>query len=124
MAPLARTPPPPYYAVIFTSTRTPQESPEYRATDERLAELVALMPGFLGVEAVRDQAGVGITVSYWASEEAIRGWQRQAEHLVAQRLGREQWYERYELRVSRVERAYGFDRAAEPKPPETSVSSS
>lgn len=79
------------------------------------------MPGFLGVEAVRDQAGVGITVSYWASEEAIRNWQRQAEHLVAQRLGRERWYERYELRVSRVERAYGFDRAAETKRPDASV---
>ncbi len=121
MASLAGTPPPPYYAVIFTSIRTPQESPEYRETDERLAELVVSMPGFLGVEAVRDQAGVGITVSYWASEEAIRNWQRQAEHLVAQRLGRERWYERYELRVSRVERAYGFDRAAETKRPDASV---
>lgn len=105
---LARTPPPPYYAVIFTSVRSAEESAEYGEMAHRMVELAATMPGFLGVESVRDPAGVGITVSYWESDEAIRTWQQHAEHLVAQRLGRERWYERYELRVSRVERAYGF----------------
>jgi heme-degrading monooxygenase HmoA len=108
--PLARTPAPPYYAVIFSSVRSPLDEEPYGETADRMVELAATMPGFLGIESVRDPAGVGLTVSYWESEEAIRGWQRHAEHVVAQRLGREKWYERYELRVSRVERAYGFQR--------------
>jgi heme-degrading monooxygenase HmoA len=65
-------------------------------------------PGFLGIESARGADGLGITVSYWTSEESIRAWREHAEHIVAQQRGRKQWYERYELRVARVERAYGL----------------
>ena len=102
---------PPYFAVIFSSVRTAADADGYAATADRMVELAATMPGFLGIESVRGDDGFGITVSYWASEEAIRAWQRHAEHLEAQRLGRERWYERFELRVCRVERAYGFSRS-------------
>lgn len=108
--PLAPTPEPPYFAVIFTSVRAAGDDDGYAQTAERMVELAQALPGFLGIESVRDGAGVGITVSYWSSEEAIRQWQQHAEHREAQRLGRERWYERYELRVCRVERAYGLRR--------------
>jgi len=45
--------------------------------------------GFLGMESARD--GVGITVSYWTSLEAIAHWKQHAEHLAAQTLGQQQW---------------------------------
>lgn len=102
----ARTPRPPYYAVIFTSKRTPGDN-GYDATAGRMAELAAQQPGYLGVESVRDAHGVGITVSYWDSEDAIAGWRREIEHTAARERGRNEWYEHYELRVAKVERAYG-----------------
>ena len=111
MSPLAVTPQPPYYAVVFTSLRTPGDVDGYAAAAERMVELAAAVPGFLGIESVRGDDRVGITVSYWASEEAIRTWYANAEHRLAQRLGREKWYERFELRVCRVERAYGFSQS-------------
>jgi heme-degrading monooxygenase HmoA len=100
---LAHTPEPPYYAVIFTSQRTEGDK-GYGAMADRMVALAAQQPGFLGVESVRDAAGLGITVSYWRDEDAIASWQRHAEHLVAQRVGRERWYAGFELRVARVER--------------------
>ena len=103
---LARTPEPPYYAVIFTSTRTPGDA-GYGAMAERMAELAAQQPGYLGADSVRDASGIGITVSYWRDEAAIAAWKRQAEHLVAQRRGIAEWYADYEMRIARVERAYG-----------------
>jgi heme-degrading monooxygenase HmoA len=78
MSPFANTPEPPYYAVIFSSRRTPD-----------------------------GEDGFGITVSYWSTAESIARWKQDAEHLVAQQLGKAAWYEHYELRVARVERAYG-----------------
>jgi hypothetical protein len=33
-----------------------------------------------------------------------------ADHVVAQRLGPEKWYEAYEIRICRVESEYGFTR--------------
>jgi heme-degrading monooxygenase HmoA len=100
----AKTPEPPYYAVIFTSGRTDVDE-GYGAVSDRMVELASQQPGFLGVESARDAAGVGITVSYWESLEAIAGWRAHAEHRVAQANGRRKWYSHFELRVAKVERA-------------------
>lgn len=107
---LARTPEPPYYAVIFASVRTPADDESYGAAAERMAQLASQQPGYLGVDSVRGANGVGITVSYWSSEEAIAAWRRNAEHTMVRENGRKSWYSEYELRVAKVERAYGFKR--------------
>jgi heme-degrading monooxygenase HmoA len=74
---------------------------------QRMIDLASAQPGFLGVESARGSEGLGITVSYWESEEAIRAWKAHAEHRVVQAAGREIWYEQFEVRIARVERAYG-----------------
>lgn len=96
---------PPYYAVIFSSQRTAGDN-GYTKMAKRMEELAALQSGFLGVESVRGADGFGITVSYWSSAVAISNWKANAEHLAAQDMGLREWYEHYEIRVSRVERAY------------------
>jgi heme-degrading monooxygenase HmoA len=110
MSQIAHTPEPPYYAVIFTNLRTEGDH-GYEAMAERMVELGATMPGFLGIESVRD--GLGITISYWESEEAIQHWHQQAEHKLAQQKGYEVWYQSFKLRVCKVERDYGFEREAQ-----------
>lgn len=102
----ARTPKPPYYAVIFSSRRSPGDD-GYAQTAARMVELAGQQPGFLGAESVRGEDGCGITVSYWDSEASIARWNAQHEHLTAQQEGRQKWYEAFEIRVARVERAYG-----------------
>jgi heme-degrading monooxygenase HmoA len=102
----AATPEPPYYAVIFTSTRTEVDE-GYQAVAERMVALASRQPGFLGVESTRGADGLGITVSYWTSLEAIAAWKAQGEHRVAQANGHSKWYQHFEARVARVERAYG-----------------
>ena len=103
---LAATPEPPYWAVIFSNRRTGAEPEGYARMAEAMAQLAAQQPGYLGVESVRDAEGVGITVSYWASEEAIAAWKRNAAHLAAQRAGHDAFYADFVTRVARVERAY------------------
>ncbi len=103
---IANTPKPPYYAVIFTN-RLGTDTADYAETAARMVELAAEQPGFLGVESARD-SGVGITVSYWRSEDDIAAWRAHAEHREARRRGREQWYAAFSLRVAKVERAYSL----------------
>ena len=105
----AHTPTPPYYAVIFTAQRSAVEE-GYGPTAERMEQLASGQPGFLGIEHSRDESGLGITVSYWESEQAILAWKHELEHRAARQQGREAWYLQYELRVARVERAYGWQR--------------
>jgi hypothetical protein len=69
---IARTPKSPYYAVIFTSVRTPVGE-GYPETAERMLQLAAQQPGYLGVESTREGA-LGITVSYWQDLPSIKSW--------------------------------------------------
>jgi heme-degrading monooxygenase HmoA len=110
-AAMARTPEPPYYAVIFTSMRSSIDE-GYGAVADRMVELASEQPGFLGVESSRGADGFGITVSYWSSPEAIAAWKANAEHRIAQASGHRKWYEHFETRVARVERAYSGPRTA------------
>ena len=108
----AKTPRPPYYAVIFSAQRTQGDDggdDGYAETAARMSELVAQQPGFLGAESTRGADGFGITVAYFESESAIRDWKRHLEHAAVREQGRTRWYSHYEVRVARVERAYNFD---------------
>ena len=58
--------------------------------------------GFLGLESVRGDDGIGITVSYWTDHEAIQNWGRQAEHVSVQAMGRQEFYQWYRIRVAEV----------------------
>ena len=102
---ISSTPKPPYYAVIFTSLRTEVDN-GYNAMAERMIDLAAQQEGFLGIESAREE--VGITVSYWRDLEAIKLWKEHSEHRIAQEKGRQLWYSNFRVRVSRVERDYGF----------------
>jgi heme-degrading monooxygenase HmoA len=104
----APLPAPPYYAVIFSNQRADADPAGYAQTADRMIELAAQQPGFLGVESTRDTDGFGITVSYWQNEASIRAWKNNAEHLIAQETGMHNWYEHYITRVAKVERAYAL----------------
>ena len=104
MSDFAVTPEPPYVAVIFTSVRTEGDN-GYAVMSARMDALAAEQPGYLGMEAARDE--LGITVSYWADEASAQAWKQVAEHVVAQQRGRETWYADYRVRVAVVHRDYG-----------------
>lgn len=105
MSQIAQTPKPPYYAVIFTSVRTKDDN-GYGEMADRMLRLAELEEGFLGVESAREE--VGITVSYWKDLASIKKWKENAEHLEAQKIGRESWYDSFKVRISLVERDYGI----------------
>lgn len=100
----AQTPDPPYFAVIFTSIRSDGDH-GYNETAEQLLTLSAEQPGFLGFESARQE--IGISVSYWASLEAITAWKENLAHRHAQAKAKD-WYKAFRVRVCRVEREYGF----------------
>ena len=102
---IANTPKPPYFAVIFTSTRTDREN-GYSEMANRMVESAERQPGFLGIESARES--LGITVSYWSDLDSIKNWKENSEHLEAQKTGRKSWYESFKVRISKVERDYGI----------------
>ncbi len=89
-----------YYAVIFTSVLKGERG--YEEMSRAMVENVSKQPGFLGFDSAREPEGLGITVSYWESLEAVRAWKENASHLTAQKMGREHWYSSYQIRVAKV----------------------
>ena len=100
----------PYTAVIFTNRRTAHDGAGYEEMAAEMERTAAQQPGYLGIESARSPDGSGITVSYWADHDAAAAWKQQSDHLGAQRLGRERWYDRYRVRIATVEREYAFVR--------------
>lgn len=102
---IASTPSVPYYAVIFTSILNKEEK-SYHSLAVKMVNIAQTMPGFLGFETARNE--VGITVSYWQNEASIKTWKQQTDHLVAQQMGKEKFYQQYKVRVCLVQQDYGF----------------
>ena len=98
---------PPYYAVIFSTILTENNS-GYLEMAEKMEELAKQQNGFLGIESARKE--IGITVSYWKDEASIIAWKNNMYHQQAQKLGKEKWYQQYQLRICKVEREYGFEK--------------
>ncbi len=98
-----------YFAVIFTAQRTMSDENMYQITADRMVTLAQQQLGFLGVEAVRGDDGIGITVSYWRDREAIRNWRINVEHLAAQQMGRKEFYEWYQVRIAEIFDHRAFD---------------
>ncbi|MDC1432540.1 antibiotic biosynthesis monooxygenase [Polaribacter sp.] len=96
----------PYYAVIFT-TISSENTDGYQEAAQIMEILAKQQKGFLGMESARSE--IGITVSYWQTLAAISAWKNNIEHTAVRELGREKWYKKYQLRICKVERAYGFE---------------
>ncbi|RLJ65397.1 heme-degrading monooxygenase HmoA [Lacinutrix venerupis] len=100
----------PYYAVIFTSTRTEGDN-GYSEMAELMETLAKTQTGFISIDSARNK--VGITVSYWENLEAIQLWKQQTDHVIAQQKGIKDWYSWYNVKICKVEREYTFKRMQE-----------
>ena len=100
-----------YFAAIFTTQRSQSGDAVYEIMTSRMVALAQQQQGFLGLESVRGDDGIGITVSYWTDHEAIQNWGRQAEHLSIQAMGRQEFYHWYRIRIAEVftERSFMSD---------------
>lgn len=98
------------YVVIFRSTRKLDDGSLYAEWSRKMDSLVKTIEGYEHHFGFRDATTrEGVTISYFTSLEAISVWKRVGEHLSAQQLGRDVFYEQYTVQVCEVIREYGFE---------------
>ncbi|MEO9601545.1 antibiotic biosynthesis monooxygenase [Parasphingorhabdus sp.] len=97
-------------AVIFCALRTGVEEEAYQAAATAMSELVAQQPGYLGEDHARSPDGFGITISYWRDDASAKAWRDNPDHAAIREQGRDKWYSAYSLHVSRIERAYDWQK--------------
>lgn len=92
------------FVVIFKA-KVRQFDDEYSQTAQRMRELALTEFGCLEFNAVTE-GDLEIALSYWPSEDHIKAWKQHTEHLAAQKLGKQRWYESYSVEVVEVKRSY------------------
>lgn len=97
-------------AVIFCAQRTGDDDAAYQAAASAMSQLAAEQPGYLGQDHARSDDGLGITVSYWRDDNSARAWRDHPDHKTIREQGRDKWYSKYSLHVTRVERAYDWQK--------------
>lgn len=92
------------FVVIFRAIAK-QLNEEYDAMARHLRELALTHYNCREFTAVSDGTEE-IALSYWESEDDIKEWKRNADHIVAQQLGRSDWYESYIVEIAEIKRSY------------------
>ena len=96
--------------VLFRSMLTAEAGSDYAAMAEEMLARARTLPGFIDFKSFSAEDGEHLSVIRWESQETLRAWTDDLRHVVAQRLGREKWYEYFRVEVADVVRSYGFDR--------------
>ena len=93
------------YAVIFKA-KIKDLDEEYAQTADRMRDIA--MKEYGCTEFIANSEGdLEIAISYWKSLEDIQAWKNNPEHKKAQALGKQKWYESFEVQVVEVLKEYG-----------------
>jgi heme-degrading monooxygenase HmoA len=95
--------------VTIRSRLRPDVGDEYSQLAEEMSAIVTKMPGYLSHKGFDASDGEHVTLALFESEEALREWSRHPEHLRAKRIGRERFYTRYHVQISKLVRESRFE---------------
>ncbi len=97
--------------MIFIARRTADDDSGYTAAASDMDELACRQTGYLGMDSARNVDGLGITVSYWASDADAKAWRDQPDHAAIRSAGRDRWYSDYSLHVAEIKRSYDWQKS-------------
>lgn len=95
------------YVVVFTAKIADLDQ-EYSETASKMRKLAIEQYGCTGFTAVLE-GQTEVALSYWSDLESIRQWKQDVEHLNAQSIGQDKWYQWYRVDVAKVEHSYSVD---------------
>jgi heme-degrading monooxygenase HmoA len=93
------------FVVIFRAKIHSSLDDEYAKVAARMRELAMDQFGCIDFQSV-SEGNDEVALSYWHDEESIRAWKSHSEHILAQQLGKERWYESYIVQVAQITREY------------------
>ena len=96
--------------VLFRSRLTPEAGDDYAAMADEMLARARSMRGFIDFKSFKAADGERLSVIHWESQETMRVWSDDLRHMVAQRLGRERWYDSFHVEVADIVRSYAFER--------------
>lgn len=96
--------------ILFRSKLTDQAGDDYRALDDELQVLVRQNPGFVDAKSFTAADGERLTLVWWRDEQSLADWRNLMRHREAQDIGRQKWYQYYDIDVATITRSKRFER--------------
>lgn len=97
--------------MVFEIRKRPEaDGPEYQEHLAKLSQHLAKAPGFISAVDWRQPDGTEINLIRFAAPENLAAFRTLADHLLAQKRGRESFFESYRVEVYEPARGYVFAR--------------
>ena len=96
--------------ILFRSRLAAEAGDDYHQMAAEMLATARQMPGFIEYKAFLADDGERISVIWWKDLETLAAWRNHPRHRVAQKTGRERWYENYNIEIAEVIRGGAFDR--------------
>jgi heme-degrading monooxygenase HmoA len=96
---------------VFRSRLRPGVRDEYVALVDRMAEIAKTMPGYVSHKGFFADDGERATIVEFETEEGMRAWRTNPEHVAAQKLARQRYYIEYNVQVCTLDRESRFKAA-------------
>ena len=87
---------------VFRSRLRPDADPRYSEHAAQMSALAPTMPGYVEHKSFTAEDGERVTLVTFADRASHDAWRTHAEHRLAQRRGKEAFYEAYSLQVADV----------------------
>ncbi|KZL18920.1 Antibiotic biosynthesis monooxygenase [Pseudovibrio axinellae] len=98
-------------AVIFEVEPYADHKASYLDVAASIKPELEKIQGFISVERFQSLTNPEkiLSLSFFEDEEAVKRWRTQEKHQAAQQLGRNEYFQKYRIRVASVLRDYGLD---------------
>ncbi|AXB75573.1 antibiotic biosynthesis monooxygenase [Novosphingobium sp. P6W] len=98
------------FLVVFRNhKRADIDADAYISDAVSMEALAEEQPGFLLFRSYTADDGEVLSMSEWEDEACAMAWSRNAEHMIVQLRGRDEYYERYTLYACPSPRVHRFD---------------
>src|SRR3974390_128500 len=93
---------------VFRSRLKAESAEEYTVWAARIGELARSMPGYVSHKGFTAPDGERVTLVEFDSDEHVRAWSAQSDHVEAKKKGRASFYSEYRIQVCEVMRERSF----------------
>lgn len=96
------------YIVVFEVYTQGKKKDEYLDIAKELKKQLIKVDGFISIErfqSLNDDNKI-LSLSFWESQESIKNWKNNLNHLEAQQKGRNQLFLDYRIRIAEVVKDY------------------
>jgi heme-degrading monooxygenase HmoA len=92
----------PMIVTVFRSRLNPGAQEGYAPMAKRLGELARSMPGYVSHKGFVAEDGERLTLVEFATEEGLKAWARQPDHVEGKRLGIQRFFSEYRVQICQV----------------------